>query len=359
MHFADWLNVVQQFPVGQYPDFLGGRVVSVDGACAFGRREVVDAASGEVQEAWALVEDGPGLEVDFSTAKFARHRGSFETGIMVRLVGGKLEVRGNPSSFGRLDNLFGLQLDDCISVYNCILASLGLPEFTAGEVTKREDQASGKMVMEYSGAKITRVDYTVNQSVGMGRVADYNRWLAGQKISRSGPTDDDLEKFARWDYSTVYTSNSKFWVNVKHYDKARALEEVTLPQYLKSLKKNARTLEEKKSIVSRYKEAEDYICKLAEWCAEKGIVRTEISFRSRFFAQADGLGYWEPDLTDSRIYEHVEAEMMKISNRAVVYQEEDFSSLTPAEFKAFSIWKKGTPLRVSQGGASRKDKGRT
>lgn len=28
MVFVDWLNMSQQFPPGDYPDFLGGRVVS-------------------------------------------------------------------------------------------------------------------------------------------------------------------------------------------------------------------------------------------------------------------------------------------------------------------------------------------
>jgi hypothetical protein len=350
MVFVDWLNMSQQFPPSDYPDFLGGRVVSVEGACGLDRRGVVDPDTGEIGEAWSLTGSDE-MEIEFSTPKFARHRGSYETTIMVRMVGGKLEVRGNPSAYGRLDNLFGLQLDDCVEVYNSILADLGLPEFTEGEEVSRFFEGSGTTLLEYTGAKITRVDYTCNQAVGMGRVRDYNKWLAGQKFSRSGPGDDDLEKFARWGFGTVYTSNSKFWINAKHYDKADALENVTLPNYLKKLKASARGDNRLKGeVYAQYKFAEDYLSKLAEWCAELGVVRSEYSFRSRWFSQHEGLGFWKPNLTDTSLYEFVEIEMNKIASRAVVYQEEDYDSLTPAEFKALTLWKKGSPLHVSAGG---------
>ena len=350
MFFVDWLNITQQFDPLAYPDFLGGRVVSFEGACGLDRRGVVDAETGEISEAWAITAAND-VEVDFSTAKFAQHRGSFETSIMVRMVGGKLEIRGNPSAYGRLDNLFGLQLDDCIEVYNSILAELGLPELTEGEETTRFNQGSASTVKDYTGAKITRVDYTCNQSVGMGRVRDYNKWLAGQKMARSSPGDDDLEKFARWGFGTVYTSNSKYWINAKHYDKADALENVTLPNYLKKLKASAKDSAQLKSeIYSQFKTAEDYILKLAEWCSEIGVVRSEFSFRSRWFSQNEGLGFWKPNITDSELFKFVEVEMKKISDRAVVYQEEDYDSLSPSEFKALAIWKKGNPMRVVQGG---------
>lgn len=350
MVFVDWLNMSQQFPPGDYPDFLGGRVVSIEGACGLDRRGVVDPETGEIGEAWSLTGSDD-MEIEFSTPKFGRHKGSYETSIMVRMVDGKLEVRGNPSAYGRLDNLFGLQLDDCVEVYNLILAELGLPEFTEGEEISRFSEATGAAVLEYSGAKITRVDYTCNQAVGMGRVRDYNKWLAGQKFSRSGPGDDDLEKFARWGFGTVYTSNSKFWINAKHYDKADALENVTLPNYLKKLKAAARTDSRlKKEVYEQYKTAEDYLMKLAEWCAELGVVRSEYSFRSRWFSQHEGLGFWKPNLTDTALFDFVEIEMKKISDRAVVYQEEDYDNLSPAEFKALSVWKKGSPMRACQGG---------
>lgn len=349
MLFVDWLNISQQFDSGLYPDFLGGRVVSVEGACGLDRKPVVDEQTGEISEAWTITGSD---DIEYSTAKFHQHKGSFETNLLIRMVGGKLEVRGNPSAYGRLDNLFGLGLDESVAIYNDILRGLGLPEFSSGQVRERFNETTGKSVTEYTGAKISRVDYTCNQAVGMGRVRDYNKWLAGQKISRSGPDDDELEKFARWGFGTVYTSNSKFWINVKHYDKSDALENVTLPGYLKKLRnaaKNNNVLKEE--IFAEYKSAEDYLQKLAEWCAEVGVVRSEYSFRSRWFGQHVGAGFWKPHETNEKLLEFVESEMKKISDRAVVYQEHDYEHLSPAEYKALMIWKKGNPLRVSQGGS--------
>lgn len=351
MFFCDWLNVWQQFPPGDYPDFLGGRVISLDGQCDFSRRDVIDGDTGEISEAWAVC-GSEAVDVEYATAKFGKHRGSFETTVMIRMVSGRLEVRGNPSAFGRLDNLFGVSMDDGIAIYNHILEGLGLPQFTAGEVSDIWLQNEQTFTKEYSGAHITRVDFTVNQAVGMGRVRDYNKWLLSQKIGRSSPGDEAVEKYARWNFATVYTSDSKYWINVKHYDKAEALEELTLPEYLKKLRKSAREGKiDKKEVRTLYKEAEDYLGKLAEWCAEVGVVRSEWSMRNRWFQQHKGLGFWKPSETESELLDVVTQEREKISMRAVVYQEESYESLNASEYKALNEWKKGKVLKASAGGS--------
>jgi hypothetical protein len=348
MFFCDWLNAWQQFPTGEYPDFLGGRVISIDGACDFSRRRVTDGETGEITDAWAVCGSD---EIEYSTAKFGQHRGSFETTIMIRMVGGRLEVRGNPSAYGRLDNLFGVSLDDGMAIYNEILASIGLPIFTEGEERDIWMQREQTMMKDYTGAHITRADFTVNQAVGMGRVRDYNKWLAGQKLARSSPDDDALEKYARWNYATVYTSNSKYWINSKHYDKAEALEELTLPEYLKKLRNGVREGKiDKKEVRRLYLEAEDYLGKLAEWCAEIGVVRSEWSMRSRWFQQKKGAGWWKPHETESDLIDVVTQEREKIAMRAVVYQEESYESLSASEYKALDQWKKGSILKASHGG---------
>lgn len=346
--FCDWLNVWQQFNAADYPDFLGGRVVSVEGACGLSRQKVVDRETGEIGEAWALSGSD---DIEYNTAKFMQHRGSYETTLLIRMVNGRLEVRGNPSAFGRLDNLFGVGLDDGILIYNHVLEGLGLPIFTEGEVLDVWLQNEQTWQKLYTGAHVTRADYTVNQAVGMGRVRDYNRWIAQQKVSHSSPDDETLEKFARWDFATVYSSTSKYWINGKHYDKAEALEELTLPEYLRKLRKAARDGKISKSEVrTLYKEAEDYLGKLAEWCAELGVVRSEWSIRNRWFQQHQGAGWWKPGVTDSGLLEVVEKEREKIAMRAIVYQEESYESLTASEYKALDQWKKGNVLKASAGG---------
>lgn len=354
MFFCDYLNVSQQYPAGLYPDFLGGRMVSIDGACGLSRKRLTDSDTGEIKEAWAITVEDQADEVDieFSTPKFGEGRGSYETTLNIRMVDGKLEVRGNPSAFGRLDNLFGVGLDEGIAIYNGVLAGLGLPPFTEGvERLLDWDKDAQDYKREYTGACISRADMTVNQSVGMGRVRDYNRWLASQKVSRSSPNDADLQKFQQWDFGTVYTSTSKLWMLVKHYDKSAALEDVTLPNYMKKLRNAASVGRiQRDQVHALFKEAEDYLLKLAEWCAEVGIVRSEWSIKSRWFSQHSGSGFWKPGVCESNLIDMVTAEREKITMRAIVYQQDSYDSLSASEYRALDKWKKGVPLKASLGG---------
>lgn len=340
--FCDWLNVWQQFDGWEGHDYLGGRVVSVEGACGLTRASVVDG-DGALSEAWTL---SGAEEIEYSTAKFALASGSYETAILIRMVNGRLEVRGNPSAYGRLDNLFGVGLDDGIAVYNTILAGLGLPTFSAGEAQTVWLQNEQRTQTVYTGAHVTRADFTENQAVGMGRVRDYHQWLARQKLSRSGPDDEALEQFARWDYATVYTSSSKYWINAKHYDKSAALEDRTLPEYLKKLRKAARDGKISRGDVRPlYQEAEDYLMKLAEWCAQVGVTRSEWSIRNRWFAQHEGSGWWRPEDTEAALREAVEQERGKIAMRAIVYQADALDTLSDREHRIYGRWKDGINVR--------------
>lgn len=359
MFFCDYLNVSQQHPVGLYPDFSGGLVLSIDGACGLSRKSITDQQTGKVSEAWAITanghnfdDDDDDLDIEFSTAKFGQGRGSYQTTLNIRMIAGKLEIRGNPSAFGRLDNLFGVGIDDGIAIYNAVLDGLGLPPFTQGvERLLDWDKDAQAYKKEYTGACISRADITVNQAVGMGRVRDYNRWLASQRFSRSAPGDKELEQFAKWDFGTVYTSISKLWMNVKHYDKSAALEEVTLPEYMKKLRKASSIGRiQKNEVYALFKEAEDYLLKLAEWCAEVGVVRSEWSLKSRWFTQHNGAGFWKPGVCESNLFDVVTAEREKITMRAVVYQEDSYESLSASEYRALDKWKKGSPLKASLGG---------
>ena len=341
--FVDWLNVWQQFDPAAYPDFLGGRVISVDGPCGFSRSQALDHQTGLISDVWAISGSD---DVEYATCKFGKHKGSYETNLMIRMVSGRLEVRGNASAYGRLDNLFGLGLDDCIYTYNEVLRSIGLPVFTSGELNEVFLQSEQSWSKSYTGAHITRVDVTQNNSVGSGRVSDYHRWIAKQKIYRSGPDDEAFEQFARWNFDTVYNSISKTWVNSKHYDKSKALEERTLPEYLKKLNKAVRegTIT-KQDAINFSIEATDYIEKLAEWCAEVGISRSEWSFRSRWFVQHKGLGYWEPGVTEKALLEHASIEREKLQMRGLVYQVDDSEKLSDREFRVLESWKRGVEVR--------------
>lgn len=341
--FCDFLNVWQQHDP-RLPDFLGGRVIAVDGACGFRNCSVMDQDTGELSNAWAI----SGGEVDYNVSKFQQHIGSFETSVFIRMVAGRLEVRGNPSSWGRMDNLFGVGLDEGIAIYNEVLRSLGLPEFTEGEEVDMWIQEEQTWSKSYSGAHVTRVDMTQNLAVGMGNVRHFNKWLLTQKLYRTAPDDADMDKYARWDYSTAVLSDSKFWLYAKVYDKAQALLDVSLPEYLKKLKKAAKAGTINRSDIQRlYKEAEDYLDGLALWCAEQGIARAEWSFKNRWFAQHQGVGFWRPGETEGALLDAAGCEMDKILKRAVVYQEDSFDALTDKEFRVLSDWKRGEDLKDS------------
>lgn len=337
--FCDYLNMWQQFD-SSLPDYSGGKIISIEGACGLLRSAVIDH-DGVIEQQWAF--SGEDYELEYDVSKFASATGSYETRISIRMVGGRLEVRGNPSAWGRLDNLFGVSLDEAIAIYNEILRSLGLPEFTPGEVQLLPGKNG--LVKAYTGAHISRFDGTQNYAVGMGNVRPYHRWIVDQKIYRSAPTDEALERYARWDFGTVYTSESKFYVNAKHYDKADALTERTLPEYLKKLNQAAKDGKISRGDVrALYLEAETYLNDLACWCAELGISRGEWSLRNRYFAQHSGLGFWMPGKTESALSDVIGKEMDKLNRRAVVYQEDSCDSLTPSEYRALAEWKKGVDL---------------
>lgn len=57
--------------------------------------------------------------------------GSYSTKLNIRCDGQRVRVEGNPSRWQRMDNLFGLQtLDECVAIFNHVLAQYGLPPFT-------------------------------------------------------------------------------------------------------------------------------------------------------------------------------------------------------------------------------------
>ena len=343
--FVDWLNISQEFPELAGSDFFGGRVVSVEGSASLDNVQVLDEETGEFVEQLALCgADG----VDYSIAKFAQHRGSFETNLSIRFVAGRLEGRGNPSAYGRLDNLQGLTLDRCIQVYNRVLAGLNLPQFTEGQLERFWLQNEQKWSERWTGATISRVDLTTNLRVGMGNVQKFHQWLASQHLYRSGPTDADLDQFAAWDHATVYLSQSVYWKNVKAYDKAKALEDVTLARYKQALKKAAAEGRiQKADIDGLYADAERYITELACWCAEVGLSRLEFSLKSRFLKQQGDLGRWVPGETESAFDDLVMADFERIGDRAMVKQADVYDMLTRSERGTLFDWLRGEDVRES------------
>lgn len=348
--FVDWLNVRQKVSQVDYPDFNGGRVISVTAPSGSNASETIEVEDRDTGEVITELTGFDSKWVDYELDKFADHRGSFETNLLIRLSGGVLEVRGNPSAYGRLDNLFGLSLDESISVYNRVLEGLNLPRLEVGEyfeIPYNNSNGEPCIDVHYTGAVITRCDLTMNLAVGVGNVRNFNKWIAQQKIYRSSMTDSDFDDFVKRDNKTAYLSTSKYHINAKVYDKGAAIEEVTIPGYSKKLTRAVREGRiDTKLRDFLYNEAEEYLNRLALWCAEQGVARIEYSFKSRWFQQSkiENLGHYNEE-TQGLLLELVEKEFAKIRERAIVHQVESFENLKPAEYTCLDRWKKGIDVR--------------
>jgi hypothetical protein len=172
-----------------------------------------------------LIDDGvvQGIDSDgvlqWKTVRGFQFEGSFDTRVLVTCDGQTVRFSGNPSRFARADNVFGFDLGTCIRRVNDILEKFGLPPFTAGRriLRPRKDHGfnfsasvmpvisinqlhlvnpdrvalprhtSESIVdVEWTGARITRIDLTRNYSLGgSDNARKYLQWLFTQQPSRS------------------------------------------------------------------------------------------------------------------------------------------------------------------------------
>jgi len=245
--FFDWLTIFQDHD--EKLPYLGDR-----------REIVVDVESGET-----LTERQPAFQ----------HKGSFSTSISIRISGGRITVKGNPSRIDRLDNLFGFNsIDECIGVYNRILLSLGLPVFSKATKTWQLAGQDGKKVITVSnGATIQELHITTNKAVGEGNVQDYLRGLSTQRYRNSIPrlhsngcTLDWLSK--KGNASLIYPSV---------YDKANELALHQMEKIKRSF--GSESIEYK------------YLENVHRYCLENGVVRFEQKLKSRFLRR-NNLQFW-------------------------------------------------------------------
>lgn len=159
--FVDWVSLAQHHPQGGLPVILSGIKAQFDklGNCRF--------------------ECGLSESV----------RGSHDSTVRVLCDGYSVRLSGNPGRFGRPDNLFNHGWMGTIEASNRILASLGLPPFTAGDDLPGNNEAScessNRGNVGIRGATIQRIDLTCNYSAGSDAQARaVIRWLAGRSVAR-------------------------------------------------------------------------------------------------------------------------------------------------------------------------------
>lgn len=232
-----------------------------------------------------IVVDTDSGEWVSSTQPPVKHEGSFSTSIQIRCSGNRVYVSGNPSRYGRRDNLFGFRtIDQCVSVYNSILSSYGLPLFTKNSKRSYVRNSSAvqsnkvfhdgtffrsehgtKDLQPADGAVITELHITSNLSVGAGNATDFLRALSTlpyrygvPRLHTNGNTADWLGKSGKAS-SLIYASA---------YNKAREIELHTLPKFIRKFGADSPHVE--------------YIKKLIQFCDDSGVVRMEQKVKSAF-----------------------------------------------------------------------------
>lgn len=201
--------------------------------------------------------------------------GSYSTTLQIRSDGQRVSVDGNPSRWGRLDNLFGLTtFDECIDIYNIILKSIGLPPFTLSSKVWWEQAPEDKRPRRHSnGAVFRRIDWTRNLSTGAGNEQPFLRGISTQTLGNG------KLPFLYPNGNTVsWGQGSNYWSH-KLYNKAA---EMMLPRNKRKFSK----LSDELSI-----EEIGYYNNIIKFCKEHGIVRDEKQFGRSFLTKKNLCDY--------------------------------------------------------------------
>lgn len=279
--FIDWITAQQLHPDGGLRSINNGRVFSVD-------------------------EDGL---VEWEVERPFQFEGSHESRVQIQSDGWTVKLSGNVGRFHRRDNVFGFSLDEVMAKANRILAGLELPPFTKGEAFLEY----GSPFSKFTGAFFTRLDLTANYSVGSAaNVAPFMQHLAAQSVSRmrTGAFPDG--------YTVDYGRGSKYW-----YAKAYAKHH---------------------QLTSRQQKKRPPIPEVLSFVDRVGMVRFEVTLKSRFLAQ-NGLRYWGGiDMQKLNRVFNEKAEVIRREKAAYESLDQMFEQL-PAELLGTALaWKMGKDL---------------
>ena len=192
--------------------------------------------------------DGETGESNISYA-FKQLSGKEGSTLTVKSDGHRVQLSGNVSRWNRAENYQGITLDEVKIQANLILRSLGLPEFTGGQVVHLNDGSA-----TYTGAKFSRIDMTENVSTGSkDNLSHYQQWLQTQKPYRLKRTVIGQDTY----YG--YGSASR---TISSYNKAEQIRNVLIP-------------------AARDKATIAYLKNLADWLENNGIIRKEVQYKNQ------------------------------------------------------------------------------
>ncbi|EKK9821927.1 Replication-associated protein G2P [Salmonella enterica] len=204
-----------------------------------------------------------------------RHEGSFSDTVSIRIRGSVLTMEGNPSRWGKLDNVYGCQsVDECFKVFNGVLFELGLPSFSKGDRFKfRQTPESCRVEHVWNGAIVRETHINQNIATGYGNEIAFIRGMSSMRFRNSVPRLHTNGMTCDW--LSVKGNASLIYPSI--YNKAHDL-------LIHSMKKTESKFGKESS---EYK----YLNSLYEYLILEGVVRFELKLKSRYL-QRYNMNFW-------------------------------------------------------------------
>ena len=196
-------------------------------------------------------------------------KGSWESSLVVRAAGGRVEVSGNPSKWGRLESV-GLgcrSVFEAVNVYNRVLSGLGLPLFTYPERIRVTGQGGAIDRTVRQGPRISWIHIASLVILGSAdALPHYFNWLSTQRVGRRG-----------------HLMEPKGPLSVRAGTRRRR----SLAIYAKGAEVTqqlARWQRKRSGVVDELDEARRFLSILAERCESLGICRREVRLSGDYLA---------------------------------------------------------------------------
>lgn len=227
------------------------------------------------------------------------HEGSFSDVVTIKIRDSLLTMSGNPSRWGKLDNVWGCaSVDECFIVFNQILCSLGLPPFSKGTRFKlRQTPNKAACGHIWNGAIIKETHINANYSVGHNNEVPFIRGLSTQKYRNSIPRLHTNGMACDW-LSKLGNANLIF---PSVYCKANELLIHTMKKVKNKFGESSNELK--------------YLQQLHGYLAANGVVRFEQKLKSRYLQKHD-LCYW--GYSEFELLEQIHEEFISIVNKLSV-----------------------------------------
>lgn len=268
--FYDWLSIEQDF----------GYQLPIIGDVAF---QLIHLKTGEASS--------------LSQPAYS-HKGSFCDAVLIKISGSVLKMSGNPSRWGRLENLFGLRtVDNCVSVFNQILTDLNLPSFTKCTQLFVRTPKDSKFEFFSDGAVIKELHITSNRIVGKGNENDYLAGLSTLNYRYSIPRLHSNGQSVDW----LSKQGNAHLIYPTVYNKAHELELHSVTKIKNKFGENSNEL--------------SYLNNVINYCKQHGVVRFEQKLKSRFLKR-ENLHYW--GLSDYRRLNELHNEFLDLDKKLSV-----------------------------------------